>query len=187
MVKMAVQVEVLKDKENSTTINVPKNVAYNASCRTNETEELIVFWGNNSVTFGFFKNSSDSKYEVRFVNATILLPGANVTTNYYHIEPAFQVSDKQSYRCARDQPLNLTDLHLNTSTLAKLHISHLQYQAFVNTTEDHYASAWDCDGANTPDIVPVVVGCILAVLVVLVLVAYLFGRRRCQARGYLSM
>ena len=37
------------------------------------------------------------------------------------------------------------------------------------------------------DIVPVAVGVTLAVLVVLVLVAYLFGRRRARQRGYQSV
>ena len=37
------------------------------------------------------------------------------------------------------------------------------------------------------DVVPVAVGVTLAVLVVLVLVAYLFGRRRARQRGYQSV
>lgn len=46
--------------------------------------------------------------------------------------------------------------------------------------------AKDCS-FDTPDIVPITVGCALAGLVVIVLIAYLVGRRRSQARGYLSM
>lgn len=39
----------------------------------------------------------------------------------------------------------------------------------------------------TNEIVPIVVGCALAALVIIVLVAYLIGRRRSRARGYESM
>lgn len=44
----------------------------------------------------------------------------------------------------------------------------------------------DCK-LDTPDIVPIAVGCALAGLVIIVLIAYLIGRKRSQARGYLSM
>lgn len=37
------------------------------------------------------------------------------------------------------------------------------------------------------DIVPIAVGCALIALVVVVLIAYLVGRRRAQSRGYISM
>lgn len=37
------------------------------------------------------------------------------------------------------------------------------------------------------DVVPIAVGCALVGLVAIVLIAYLVGRRRSQARGYLSM
>lgn len=47
-------------------------------------------------------------------------------------------------------------------------------------------AAEDCE-FDTPDIVPIAVGIALAALVVVVLVAYLVGRRRSQTRGYLSM
>ena len=49
-----------------------------------------------------------------------------------------------------------------------------------------FFSAEDC-AFDTPDVVPIAVGCALAALVVIVLIAYLVGRRRAQARGYLSM
>ncbi|CAG9768684.1 unnamed protein product [Ceutorhynchus assimilis] len=181
MVKMAVVVEVLVKDKNSTMINVPKAPKFNAVCPQNTEESLTINWENNSIIFGFSKNNS--KFEIRSINVS--LSGTNKT--FYHLKPEFSVSEKLSYYCAKDQALNLTDGTTSNVTLARLHLSHMQYQAFVNQTEAHYATVWDCDGINTPDIVPIVVGCVLAVLVVLVLVAYLFGRRSCQARGYLSM
>ena len=50
-----------------------------------------------------------------------------------------------------------------------------------------FGVALDCASSETPDVVPIAVGCALAALVIIVLIAYLIGRRRSQARGYLSM
>jgi lysosomal-associated membrane protein 1/2 len=44
----------------------------------------------------------------------------------------------------------------------------------------------DCD-YQPNDIVPIAVGVALAALVVLVLVAYLYGRRKSRQRGYQSV
>ena len=44
----------------------------------------------------------------------------------------------------------------------------------------------DCD-YKPNDIVPIAVGVALAVLVIVVLIAYLVGRRRHRQRGYLSV
>lgn len=125
--------------------------------------------------------------------------------------PQFNTGLSNSYRCFKEQILNLT-LEGRNETVGHLKVSNLQFQAFRgdNTTTFglgmcyillSYLSymllkklmcffvfflAQDCS-SNTPDIVPITVGCALAGLVVVVLIAYLVGRRRSQARGYLSM
>jgi hypothetical protein len=57
------------------------------------------------------------------------------------------------------------------------------HQMFLSFT------ATDCpaDKVITSDIVPIAVGCALAALVIVVLVAYLIGRRRARQRGYQSV
>ncbi|KAL1513411.1 hypothetical protein ABEB36_002830 [Hypothenemus hampei] len=185
MAKMAIQFEILKEK-NSSFVNVTKNDSYKVTCQKNITE-LIVQWNtttiNNTVSFEFLK--VNSTYELHEIKATLYFDD-NTNVTYFHKSPEFNIPDKLSYYCARDQALSLTNGSSNV-TLAKVHLTSLQYQAFMNSTNAQYASVWDCDGANTSDVVPVVVGCVLAILVVLLLVVYLFGRRRCQTRGYLSM
>lgn len=186
MAKMAIQIQLPgKDKNSSILINVPKDVNATVGCSINGTSEtLLIEWGRNSVSFEFSKN--ESQYEIQSLSTSLLLAGSNTTTTYCHNKTEFAVPEKLSYYCVKDQKLPLTDCNGNV-TVADLHLSHLHYQAFMNSPKPQYASVWNCDGANTSDVVPVVVGCVLAVLVVLVLVAYLVGRRRCQARGYLSM
>jgi len=47
--------------------------------------------------------------------------------------------------------------------------------------------AIDCPADDSSDVVPIAVGAALAGLVVIVLLAYLIGRRRARARGYQSV
>lgn len=93
-----------------------------------------------------------------------------------------------SYHCTRAQVLNLTSSEPNEVTvLGQALVSRLQLEAFHTRDTEVFSTAKDCDAIDTPDIVPIAVGCALAGLVVIVLIAYLVGRRRAQARGYLSM
>lgn len=92
-----------------------------------------------------------------------------------------------SYHCNKLQTLSFTNSKIGTVTVANATISHVQLEAFHKQTSDQFSTARDCEAIDTPDIVPIAVGCALAGLVVVVLIAYLVGRRRAQARGYLSM
>lgn len=135
---------------------------------------------------------------------------ADSTTKFLHYSDVFTTEIGNSYRCLKNQQLNLTTA--DNKTGSEIFISNLQFQAFhvADTTAFGYGmicfdlfylgfdvsagikrslniiTAEDC-AFDTPDIVPIAVGCALAILVVIVLAAYLVGRRRSQARGYLSM
>lgn len=101
------------------------------------------------------------------------------------------VPQGKSYHCNRQQVLNATQTFDGDDTSAMpahVTMSKAQWQAFHDRDADGYDLAKDCDAIDTPDIVPIAVGCALAGLVVIVLLGYLVGRRRSQNRGgYLSM
>lgn len=107
----------------------------------------------------------------------------------YHLGSDFNAPLDMSYHCTRVQTLNLTKNHeVNSTTIGYVLVSKVQLEPFHHAKGDSFSSAKDCDDAiDTPDIVPIAVGCALAALVIVVLIAYLVGRRRSQARGYLSM
>lgn len=96
-----------------------------------------------------------------------------------------------SYHCNRQQVLNATQFIDNDEGKlypASVAMSKVQWEAFHERDAEGYDLAKDCDAIDTPDIVPIAVGCALAGLVVIVLLGYLVGRRRSQNRGgYLSM
>ncbi|XP_062606824.1 lysosome-associated membrane glycoprotein 1-like [Saccostrea cucullata] len=79
-----------------------------------------------------------------------------------------------SYLCNKDTTF---DLQKGFSMITK----DLQYQAFKGNTTD-FDDATECDGdTKTAAIVPIAVGAALAGLIFLVLVAYVFGRRRSRS------
>ncbi|KAJ8955632.1 hypothetical protein NQ318_001463 [Aromia moschata] len=185
ILQAAIQYEILG--QNATTkINVPQNATVTGSC--GDQDQLVLNWAqNNSLQLDFLKLKS-KKYELGDIVTTInATPQGLQVYNLVYNGSAFSAPVDNSYKCARVQTLNLTEPNSNV-TVAYLHVSQLQYQPFMNKTEHKFDSAVDCESSDTtPDVVPIVVGCVLAALVVMVLVAYLVGRRRCQARGYLSM
>lgn len=102
-----------------------------------------------------------------------------------------QIPKDMSYHCTRQELVNATERidGTNDTWVATISMSKVQWQAFRTKENDQYDFAKDCDSsADTPDIVPIAVGLALAGLVVVVLLAFLVGRRRAQSRGgYLSM
>ncbi|XP_015607781.1 lysosome-associated membrane glycoprotein 1 [Cephus cinctus] len=158
-------------------------------------QNLTLSWNtsitvNNSLTLHFVQNSTTKQYSLHHLEV-ILDPQnfPNIITStpvkLIHEPHQFSTSLSNSYRCLKVQSLNLTAEGHN-ETVGFLKIDDLQFQAFRGDNSTTFGFAEDC-AFDTPDIVPIAVGCALAVLVVIVLVAYLVGRRRNQARGYLSM
>lgn len=104
---------------------------------------------------------------------------ANQTVTIEYSNESFEIPANFSYHCNREQRLNATDGFL---TIAKV-----QFEAFKKNNDQKFSAAKDCDSNITPDIVPIAVGISLIALIVVVLIAYIVGRRRQQARGYLNI
>ena len=64
----------------------------------------------------------------------------------------------------------------------------VQFDAFRPSSfpDGHFQTPSDCS-YRPNDVVPIIVGCALAGMVVMVLVAYMVGRSRSRARGYMSV
>ncbi|XP_065332415.1 lysosome-associated membrane glycoprotein 1-like [Cloeon dipterum] len=160
------------------------------SCENNETQSISISW-----TPADLEQTLSDKIDITF--------SLNTTTKAYHVSKlAVSVypnpTDKKlvvlesedvelppipfgmSYRCSPAEKFNLTENSI-------LEVSDLQVQAFHTATDGKFGSASECQAGDTADIVPIVVGCALAGLVVIVLIAYLVGRRRSRQSGYLSM
>lgn len=90
---------------------------------------------------------------------------------------------KFSYHCNREQTLNATDSEGEKLIL----VSKVQLEAFKVDNSGKYSLGQDCDSKIKPDIVPIAVGLSLIALIVVVLIGFIVGRRRQQARGYLNI
>nr|CAD7396482.1 unnamed protein product [Timema cristinae] len=179
-------------------IDVPKtagNVTGNCGA---EIQTLSLSWSTktnqtNKFALEFHKNDTTKQFWLAQIDVIIVLdpkvyPDVQNLTELHLVSysPEFNTPVSMSYRCMKKQLLNLTLVQGNT-TVATLEISNTQFEAFHDKTNTVFGVAEDCEPPSSPDVVPIAVGCALVALVAIVLVAYLIGRRRSQARGYISM
>ncbi|XP_012288130.1 lysosome-associated membrane glycoprotein 1 [Orussus abietinus] len=199
VVKMAVELNItypMTNKTGNVVLHLPKDnktAVATGICGAIE-QNITISWPsdivNNSLTLHFIQNATSKNYDLHCINVTLSSSNfpnisSNASVNLVHQNSHFSVGVGNSYRCLRTQHLKLTKVNSNV-TLGSFDVSDLQFQAFKTDKSLIFGFAEDCS-LETPDIVPIAVGCALAALVVIVLVAYLVGRRRTQARGYLSM
>ncbi|XP_053987945.1 lysosome-associated membrane glycoprotein 1 [Hylaeus volcanicus] len=203
VVQMSVQFNVSYENLNHTTsykiFDMPidnRTIKANGSCGALE-QELNLMWSsyngtNGSMSLHFMKKENDTRYAFKYLN--VVLPATNFpnstlnktdTVNLEHDASNFVTELSSSYRCVKQQRLKFKQEN-DTKTGGYLTISGLQFQAFRTSNTTTFGLAKDC-ALETADIVPIAVGCVLAGLVIIILIAYLVGRRGCQSRGYLSM
>ncbi|XP_065202070.1 LAMP family protein lmp-1-like [Planococcus citri] len=165
--------------------DVPRWARASGSCDG----KIVLEWNNSSLEFhfGFEKNGTKkdaTKYVLSSFAGDLFIPKYNATKHFNSNtnETHFETPVNQSYSCSAMKQIKVDD-----HTKVTLEDFHLQAFKVSNTT--NFDTSVDCAGnhSSTPDIVPIVVGCVLALLVIAVLVAYLISRRRSATRGYLSM
>lgn len=163
----------------------------NASQCSDGVDTLLVSWAENNFSMRFEQNKTDEN--TKFYDLTAFVINLNVSglfndsavnqsvTLKYALD-ADKIYDKPtnfSYHCNRDQELQATG--------GSIVVSKLQFEAFKHGNSSKFSAAKDCDSNISPDIVPIAVGISLIALIVVVLIAYIVGRRRQQARGYLNI
>ncbi|BFZ06063.1 hypothetical protein BsWGS_09102 [Bradybaena similaris] len=195
----ALSITYNKTNAGSTTvpIEVPQTKQSNGTCGNSSTESL---------TFGFFNGWSITyifqgvvSSENQLLSATDKYYISNITVVYVHDEhlpnsttPQAKVESKFSqagyleansdgyYTCQANISLKITgDLTLTTSDF--------KYKAFNDKGDINLDSGTvtECPSdESSSSIVPIAVGAALAGLVIIVLIAYLIGRKRSRKTGY---
>lgn len=155
---------------------------------------LKLTWSNKAtagnMTLNFMKNETTKRYSLHHLEVVLPqtdFPGTilNQPMVLVHEPTTYAAALTNSYRCLEKQEMKLK-LNGTSKDTGIIRVIGLQFQAFKTDNSTNFGLAKDCEFV-TPDIVPIVVGCALALLVIGVLITYLIGRRRNQARGYLSM
>lgn len=149
-----------------------------SDCSSNETQALVLFEPNfYNLTMIFEKE--DKHVFVRNVSFSYILPeGRDEVVN--NTENLFAVSAGNSYLCK-----STVDVHLGNVTME---VSEVHIQAFLEKDNNDFGAVKECElDEKVSDIVPIAVGVALGALIIIVLIAYLVGRRRSRQRGYQSV
>ncbi|GIY64774.1 uncharacterized protein CDAR_303021 [Caerostris darwini] len=148
-----------------------------SSCKiSNVTQELVLSDTNYDLAFLFEKDST--KTFVR--NVTLLYRTSEGQELFYNDTKLFTVKSGNSYQCRSTDTVKMGN--------ASMEILHIHIQAFGTADEDGFNTAEECEADDTiSDIIPIAVACALASLIIIVLIAYLVGRRRRNQKGYTSV
>ncbi|KAK7805731.1 hypothetical protein U0070_010952 [Myodes glareolus] len=181
LASMALQLNITYLKKDSNTtvtrmFNISPNDTFNGTCATSVVALRV---GNNSTVLQlkFGMNATSSLFFLQEVQLNMTLPDAKDPS--FHASNsslrALQATIGNSYKCN-------TEEHIFVSQAFSLNVFSIQIQAF-KVESGRFGSVEECvqDGNNM--LIPIAVGGALAGLVLIVLIAYLIGRKRSHA-GY---
>ncbi|XP_055938691.1 lysosome-associated membrane glycoprotein 1-like [Argiope bruennichi] len=142
----------------------------------NGTQVLALTYKNYALTFIFAKDSSNAF--VQHIALDYITPqGAEI---FYNSSQLFKAKVGNSFRC------KTTDTILMGNATMQVYYIHIQ--AFGTAEDNGFNTAEECEADDkVSDIIPIAVGCALAALIIIVLIAYLVGRRRSRQKGYTSV
>lgn len=160
-------------------------------------EVLHVEWDDEwSLEMQFEFTNKSKKWNVKEVSMTVMVnknnfPGSNYTEKTYTTtlknQTLYMTGNGSSYQCVSDSEVNgftfpeLAGFTMNITTCK------MRLEAFRGNNNTNFATSLPCAAdTQVSNIVPIAVGAALAGLVVIVLVAYLIGRRKSK-RGYESV
>lgn len=180
--------------------NLPKDAIVKSGQCGNVTDYIELSWAmdkqsNNysSLRIDFALNGTE--HEFAFTGLALQLPV--VGDSFPNAKPQqqlvlsnnqtlFKTPLEMSYHCNKAQQLNLTSAAAGLSEQT-VTVTKLQLEAFHRKYNGKFSIAKDCEAIDTPDIVPIAVGCALVTLIIIMLIAYLVGRNAAHNSGYLSM
>ncbi|XP_076120035.1 lysosome-associated membrane glycoprotein 1b [Alosa pseudoharengus] len=180
MARMGLQLNVtFLNSENKTVQELmnlhPNQTKHTGSCES-DTATLILMEDGTNLTFSFALNTTSKKYHLNSLALSAIWPdmadsfhASNTSLDY------LRGTLGRSYMCREEQILNVDEkFSLNTYQL--------QVQPF-GVRADQFGEAEECELDEDDMLIPIIVGAALSGLVLIVLMAYLIGRKRSHA-GY---
>ncbi|XP_077333457.1 lysosome-associated membrane glycoprotein 2 isoform X2 [Lithobates pipiens] len=155
-----------------TALNIdPSNTNSSGNCG-NETALLRLTNGTTVVEFLFFIKNKN--FHLQEVNVT-LFNGSGISSKTNFNLSLWEASLGNSYLCRKEQLITVSeDLYLNTFDV--------RVQPF-NLHNGTYGTASECHLDDDSILIPIIVGAALSGLIVIIVIAYLIGRRKTYA-GY---
>ncbi|NXE26917.1 LAMP1 protein, partial [Ardeotis kori] len=156
---------------------IPQNTTSSGTC-DNTSAFLNLTFEKTRVIFHFALNASAEKFFLQGMNVSTTLPSEAKV-------PKFEASNNSmselratvgnSYKCSAEENLQVTDKAL-------VNVFNVQVQVF-KIDGDKFGAVEECQLDENNMLIPIIVGAALAGLVLIVLIAYLIGRKRSHA-GY---
>nr|QBG05441.1 lysosomal-associated membrane protein 2 [Ctenopharyngodon idella] len=154
----------------------PNVMEVSGTCGGGGNDSSLVLKSKEITVHFFFTNVSD-KFRLHALAFSVDFGNGSTFSESNNNLSLWEASVGSSYMCKKELSYNITDkLTINTFEL--------QVQPFA-VQKNMFSTAEDCK-ADEPDnfIVPIAVGVALAVLIIIVLLAYVIGRKRSQTSGY---
>nr|XP_018899027.1 PREDICTED: integumentary mucin A.1-like [Bemisia tabaci] len=179
-------------------IAVPKNAVASGNCTVGS---LNLTWPSNlsanstkkndTVIFTFKADEKAQTWKLDSIQGEVITKTKEKIHFHTNATSVVTTHKGTSYFCSKVNsfslnfsPKNLTGSNVTSATL---NVAQLQVEAFKAQKPNNLAFSPATNCELTPDIVPIVVGCALAALVVAVLIAYVIAQRRPFAQGYRSV
>ncbi|XP_066505347.1 lysosome-associated membrane glycoprotein 2 isoform X2 [Hoplias malabaricus] len=160
------------------TINLEPNVTNaNGSCGSNGTDSTLILRSEN-ITVQFVFSNQSNKFHLSTLNFTLQNADGSIFSSWNSNLSLWEASLGSSYMCRKEQTFNISNnLILNTFDL--------QVQPF-GVSEDKFSTAHECSMDDTSLLIPIIVGAALAGLILIVVIAYMIGRRKTYV-GYQTL
>jgi len=163
---------------NQTTYHLLESVAVvagDSSCSS--TEDIMVIQQKDVTLYLTFSAGSSKSFYLSNINATI------GTETFAAAVNDMKVPVDKVYGCKAERPITINNVNPNGAhPSATLVLAGIRVQALRTTNSTDLSSEGDyvcvADGSGMSNIVPIAVGCGLAGLIIIVLIAYMIGRRR---------
>ncbi|NXX14234.1 LAMP1 protein, partial [Podargus strigoides] len=156
---------------------MPPNTTFSGTCDSTSAFLNLTF-EKTTVIFHFALNASAEKFFLQGVNVSTTLPSEAKVAKFEASNNSMSelsATVGNSYKCSAEENLQVTDKTL-------LNVFNVQIQVF-KVDGDKFGAVEECQLDENNMLIPIIVGAALAGLVLIVLIAYLIGRKRSHA-GY---
>ncbi|XP_020820814.1 lysosome-associated membrane glycoprotein 1 [Phascolarctos cinereus] len=181
LASMGLQLNITYEKKDNTSVrrifNInPDNTTVNGSCSPQVTT-LELKTENSTLVFRFGMNATTSKFFLKGIHLNTAFSDAKQPTfeAFNDSLKELQATVGNSYKCNAEENVQVTDSF-------SVNIFRVRVQAF-KVEGDKFGSVEECLLDENNMLIPIAVGGALAGLVLIVLIAYLIGRKRSHA-GY---
>ncbi|NXP03991.1 LAMP1 protein, partial [Thinocorus orbignyianus] len=156
---------------------IPHNTTSSGTC-DNTSAWLNLTFDKTRVSFRFALNATAGKFFLQGVSVTTTLPSEAKVTKFEASNNSMselRATVGNSYKCSAEENLQVTEAAL-------VNVFNVQVQVF-KIDGDKFGAVEECQLDENNMLIPIIVGAALAGLVLIVLIAYLIGRKRSHA-GY---